>query len=32
MITNSTELFVLNPVYENEVLKLNSNFKDSSVG
>ena len=32
MITNTTDLFILDPVSENEVLKIISNFKDSSAG
>ena len=32
MITNTTDLFILDPVSENEVLKIVSNFKDSSAG
>ena len=32
MITNTTDLFILDPVSENEVLKILSNFKDSSAG
>ena len=32
MITNTTDVFILNPVSENEVLKIISNFKDSSAG
>ena len=32
MITNKTEHFVLDTVYENEVLRIIDNFKDSSAG
>ena len=32
MVTNNTDLFILDPVSEIEVLKIISNFKDSSVG
>ena len=32
IVTNSTRLFILDPVSENEVLKILSNFKDSSAG
>ena len=32
MITNTTDLFILDPVSENEVLKIINNFKDSSAG
>ena len=32
MITNTTDLFILDSVSENEVLKITSNFKDSSAG
>ena len=32
MITNTIDLFILDPVSENEVLKIISNFKDSSAG
>ena len=32
MITKTTYLFILDPVSENEVLKIVSNFKDSSAG
>ena len=32
MITNNTYRFILDPVSENEVLKIISNFKDSSAG
>ena len=32
IITNNTEHFVLDPVSENEVLRIIGNFKDSSAG
>ena len=32
MITNTTDLFIFDPVSENEILKIISNFKDSSAG
>ena len=32
MITNTTDLFIIDPVSENKVLKVISNFKDSSAG
>ena len=32
IVTNSTRLFILDPVSENEVLRILSNFKDSSAG
>ena len=32
MVTNNTDLFILDPVSEIEVLKIISNFKDSSAG
>ena len=32
MITNTTDLFILGPVSEIEVLKIISNFKDYSAG
>ena len=32
MISNTTDLFILDPVLENEVLKIISNIKDSSAG
>ena len=32
MITKTTDLFILDPVSENDVLKIISNFKDSSAG
>ena len=32
IVTNSTRLFILDPVSENEVLKILSNFEDSTAG
>ena len=32
IITNTTDLFILDPVSENDVLRIISNFKDSSAG